>query len=242
MSSKKANFLKLEEKGDILEALRTGTTVTSLAKQYNVAKSTISGIKKKEEAITKCISNTYSGPGKRKTMRASKLPKMEECLYQWFIQMRNNNCPVSGVMLRDKAKQLHSQIKESDSEFTASDGWLQRFKRRYGVPQVYLLSAEWNEGWNDDPFADVPSEIHKVELEEQTDFEDVIPTIEVAVNKIDANEAVEVFDKALEWAGQECIDQVDVNVLRRLREKAIFQTLENKRKQKKITDFFKFKN
>lgn len=58
---------------------------------------------------------------------------MEKCLYKWFIRMRNKNWPVSGLMLKEKAKDLHSKIKENEGGFLASDGWLSGFKKRYGI-------------------------------------------------------------------------------------------------------------
>ncbi|XP_039955883.1 uncharacterized protein LOC120771765 isoform X2 [Bactrocera tryoni] len=72
--------------------------------------------------------------------------------------------------------------------------------------------------WNDDPCVD--------------------DTTEIPIKKIAASEAVEIFNKALQWAGDAMVDQSDMSVLRRLREKAVFQLLERKNQQKKITDFF----
>lgn len=47
------------------------------------------------------------------------------------------------------------------------------------------------------------------------------------------SEAIEIFNRALDWAGCENVAQDDLNVLRRLREKAVFQLLETKKQQKK---------
>ncbi|XP_037827591.1 jerky protein homolog-like isoform X2 [Lucilia sericata] len=66
---------------------------------------------------------------------------MEKTLYRWFLRMRDRNWPVSGLMLKEKAKELHSQLKENESGFNASDGWLQRFKKRYGV-RLLKVSGE----------------------------------------------------------------------------------------------------
>lgn len=81
MSVKKSKCLELREKAQILDSLQQGTSVTSLAKKYNGAKSTICSIKKKKEAILKCVNHTYQGPGKRKTLKSSELPIMERTLY-----------------------------------------------------------------------------------------------------------------------------------------------------------------
>lgn len=133
MSTKKLNVLTLQQKADILERIKKGASVTTLAKQYNVAKSSICNFKKNENVILKRVLNTYSGPGKRKTLKKSEFPKMEKCLYRWFVRMRNKNWPVSGMMLKEKAKQLHFKLNDSKTTFTASSGWLMRFKKRYGI-------------------------------------------------------------------------------------------------------------
>lgn len=107
MSKNSRKFLSLNEKCEILEYLKKGSSVTVLSKKYKVAKSTICSIKNKKDNILKCVNNTFYGPGKRKTLRSSELPKMEKSLYKWFICMRNKNLPVSGLMLKEKAKQIH---------------------------------------------------------------------------------------------------------------------------------------
>ena len=62
MSSKKVNILTLQQKADILERLKKGASVTTLAKQYNIAKSTVCSFKKKENVILKRVSSTFLGP------------------------------------------------------------------------------------------------------------------------------------------------------------------------------------
>ncbi|XP_037959124.1 jerky protein homolog-like [Teleopsis dalmanni] len=141
MSAKKPVCLTLKKKAEILDFLQKGSSVTYLAKKYNVAKSTICGIKAKRNVILKCVNNTFSGPGKRKTLRTSELPKMEKSLYRWFLCMRNKNWPVSALMLKEKAKKLHSKFKEKEGDFYASDGWFQGFKKRYGI-RLLQISGE----------------------------------------------------------------------------------------------------
>ncbi|XP_039964097.1 jerky protein homolog isoform X2 [Bactrocera tryoni] len=361
MNSKKHTFLTLKPKADILDSLKRGSSMTFLAKKYNVAKSTICGIKARKQMILKFVNNTYSGPGQRRTLRPSELHKMEEALYRWFIKMRNKNWPVSALMLKEKAKVLHAQVKENESNFNASDGWLQGFKKRYGIrllqisgeklsslPQLvdpykeklrakmaelelcndqlynadesdlfwkllpekmyvssmekrapgvksekllccsnatgshklkllvigkaknprcfknfqcptdykssksaWMTSAvfkEWFHAsfvhkaeltlpdvheWNEDIEDDNANEEH--EKEHDSD-EGSVSEVE---EKIKRTEAVEIFKKAIRWAGHEDVDPNDVNVLRRLREKAVLQLLETQKIQKRMTDFFK---
>lgn len=225
MSCKKPVCLTLKEKAEILDFLQKGSSVTCLAKKYNVAKSTICGIKKKEKIILKSVNNTFSGPGKRKTLRTSELPKMEKALYRWFIRMRDKNWPVSALMLKEKAKTLHSKLKEHDGGFHASDGWLQGFKKRYGV-RLLQVSGE--------KLSSQPQLVDPSNDESNDD-----DYISEAREKIKPSEAIQIFNKAVQWASHEGVDQRDMNVLKRLREKAVIQFIEKQKTQKKMTDFFK---
>lgn len=133
MSLKKSKCLTLYEKSLVVEELKAGQRVTYLSKKYGVAKSTICKIKEKQELISSAVRNTYLGPGKRQTLKSSEFPIMEKRLYTWFLDQRNKNVNVSGEMIKEKAKLLNSQINENDREFSASEGWLQRFKKRFGI-------------------------------------------------------------------------------------------------------------
>ncbi|XP_066261193.1 jerky protein homolog-like [Euwallacea similis] len=60
------------------------------------------------------------------------MPRMEKRLYEWFCKQRCKNLPVTSELLKTKAKLLYGELKEKE-KFFASDGWLQNFKRRYGI-------------------------------------------------------------------------------------------------------------
>lgn len=123
--------LKLSEKSDIVKSLENGVTVTMLSKKYGVAKSTICAIKKKKVEILK-VASQISGCQKRKTLKRGELPKMEKNLYKWFCQQRLKNLPVTSELLKAKAKSLNEALNETET-FSASDGWLQNFKHRFGI-------------------------------------------------------------------------------------------------------------
>ncbi|XP_036325162.1 jerky protein homolog-like [Rhagoletis pomonella] len=66
---------------------------------------------------------------------------MEKCLYRWFIKQRERNYPINALALKEKAKEIHLKLKEKDSAFNASDGWLQGFKKRFGI-RLLKISGE----------------------------------------------------------------------------------------------------
>lgn len=133
MSVKKSKCLTLNEKSLLIQELAGGQSVTYLSKKYGVAKSTVCKIKQKKEMISDAVRNTYFGPGKRQTLKRSDFPRMEQKLYEWFLDQCDQNAIVSGEKIKQKAKFIHSQIGENDKQFSASEGWLQRFKTRFGI-------------------------------------------------------------------------------------------------------------
>ena len=134
VKEKKTRVPNIEKKAEIIEKLRKGSSVTHLAKEYGVAKSTICNFKLKAGAILGAVASTFNGPGKRKTLKGSVLPNMEKHLYKWFLEQRHRNSPINGTILKEKAKHLFGKYEGASARsFNASDGWLQRFRKRFGI-------------------------------------------------------------------------------------------------------------
>lgn len=55
-----------------------------------------------------------------------------EALYIWFCRQREQGVPLSGVTLQDIAIKFNEKLK-GDPTFTASVGWLSRWKNRHGA-------------------------------------------------------------------------------------------------------------
>ena len=58
--------------------------------------------------------------------------KVSEALYVWFTQFRDKSVPISGPILQQKALHFRNEFNEGDPHFTASVGWLDRWKKCYG--------------------------------------------------------------------------------------------------------------
>ena len=59
-------------------------------------------------------------------------------MYEWYQRARIKNIPVTGPMLQEKAKPASEEL--GDSEFTASNGWLDRFKKRFNIKSNVISS------------------------------------------------------------------------------------------------------
>lgn len=129
----RSKCLSLYEKAKIIEEHRRGMSVTALSKKYGVAKSTICAIKKKSNKILSTVNNSLK-PITKCTLKTSASPSMEKQLYKWFLVQREKHLPVSGEIIKKEALNLYSSINPNSSrKFSASDGWLQRFKNRYEI-------------------------------------------------------------------------------------------------------------
>lgn len=135
----KRKVLTLSDKSDIIKSLENGVSVTTLSKKYDIAKSTVCAIKKNKINILK-VTSKCAGRLKRKTLKQGEMPRMEKRLYRWFCKQRLKNLPVTSELLKAKAKLLQEAIKEG-SDFSASDGWLQNFKHRFGI-RLLKISGE----------------------------------------------------------------------------------------------------
>lgn len=55
-------------------------------------------------------------------------PDMEKKLYSWYTQLKSNNTPVTPKMIKNKALAI-----TKFSDFIASKGWLEKFKRKFNL-------------------------------------------------------------------------------------------------------------
>ncbi|GFW77019.1 jerky-like protein [Trichonephila clavipes] len=89
-SKRKPNVLNIESKLEILNRLAKGESGASLAQFYNVGKSTISDIKKREIIFNFASKlDTEDGSKKRKTMREANDIVLDRGRYFWFSQRRS---------------------------------------------------------------------------------------------------------------------------------------------------------
>ena len=132
--------LEWEKKARILNEIENGISYSAISKKYGVGKSTITDIKKKKNGIEAKLINTSQK--KRKTLKSSKFEKMEDALYFWFLQKRSRHQSISGENLKAQALSFFRGFYESNENFTASDGWLHKFKSRYGLRYLTVVGEK----------------------------------------------------------------------------------------------------
>lgn len=133
-TARKQKRLTVAEKCKILKKLDAGVLANRLAMDFHVSEASISKIKRNKAKIYAAVSGTCDEI-KRKTLHKAEYVDLEKQLYKWFLDQRERNCPISGPILKAKAKTLFEQIypDRTPNDFRASQGWFSKFKRRYGI-------------------------------------------------------------------------------------------------------------
>ncbi|NXT92075.1 TIGD4 protein, partial [Anhinga rufa] len=122
--------ISIEEKIDIISAVESGKKKADIAAKYGIKKNSLSSIMKNKEKFLEAFESLRFDP-KRKRLRTAFYTDLEEALMKWYRIAQCLNVPVNGPMLRLKANDFAQKLGHSD--FKCSNGWLDRFKSRYGL-------------------------------------------------------------------------------------------------------------
>nr|XP_050037916.1 tigger transposable element-derived protein 6-like [Dermacentor andersoni] len=130
MASRKRKALSLEEKLDALNAVdrQPARKRVDIAKDLGLPPSTLNSIVSKRAEIQG--NAALLGP-KAKEARGAKYGNLDESLLTWFKQARAAGVNFDGSILREKAMEIADRLGISD--FAASNGWIDRFRKRLGI-------------------------------------------------------------------------------------------------------------
>ena len=78
---------------------------------------------------------------KRQRLRSGSYEKLDQAIFKWLLTVRSRDEAVSTLILKNKA--IDFAEKMSIENFHASDGWLDRWKKRYNV-SFKKISGEGN--------------------------------------------------------------------------------------------------
>ncbi|GBP89339.1 Tigger transposable element-derived protein 1 [Eumeta japonica] len=99
----------------MLDRLRLGESFASISRLFNVNESTVRSIKKSEDKIRSSVASTSLSA---KIVRDPAIEKMEVALSLWIEDRNQKRVPLSGPMVREKAKRLYAHFKEPDGSFS----------------------------------------------------------------------------------------------------------------------------
>lgn len=128
MTTLKRKNRGFDEKILILEEIDKKTSREVICDRFKLAKSTLSKIVKEREKIYDALASGNFSP-RTKRMRTAKFEDLESLLFDWYQNARCSNIPISGDVLKEKARAIAEDFEIQD--FKASDGWLSKFLNRF---------------------------------------------------------------------------------------------------------------
>ncbi|KAM7167732.1 tigger transposable element-derived protein 1-like [Macrochelys suwanniensis] len=135
----------LEEKLNVLDLLKGGMSVASVARKYSRNESSIRAIKIIETEIRQAVASSAPKTAKvTSQVREKALVKTEKALNLWLEDMNRKRVPMNGTMLQEKALSIYAMFKppteegqpSDKKEFKASQGWLNSFRNRFNLKNV----------------------------------------------------------------------------------------------------------
>ncbi|XP_060875867.1 tigger transposable element-derived protein 6-like [Metopolophium dirhodum] len=118
--------LSIADKQKVIAAVKAGEKKKDVALRFGIPASTLSTILKQKDHLTTLT--PYSSQIRQKKCE---YPDLEECLMAWFTQSRQNDIPISGPILKEKSKLFATNL--GITNFQASEGWLEKFKKRHDL-------------------------------------------------------------------------------------------------------------
>lgn len=132
-------MLTLQEKINIIEVYnKDRVSVRALAAKFNIGKTQAANIIRKKEELQRQWHCNVNVQQKRSFFNVQGY-NIDQLTYEWFVKARNKNIPLSGTLIRSKAKEIAEQLKYE--KFSASSGWLERFKKRHSIT-YRMISGE----------------------------------------------------------------------------------------------------
>ncbi|GBN50644.1 hypothetical protein AVEN_125252-1 [Araneus ventricosus] len=98
-----------------------------IIEKFKIGKSEFFEIFKNE--ITELWLNR-NGSTKRK-IRKTVNEEINETVWEWFVDARSRNLPISGPMLQAQDKDIAEKLGKTD--FHVSNGWLESFRKKHGI-------------------------------------------------------------------------------------------------------------
>lgn len=123
----------LEERLRIIEEVEKNPTEKriDIAKRLGLPPSTLNCIMAKKIEIRQQADKCGTAAKKRKTGKESTYSELENVLFSWYQQARASGIPIDGTILKEKSLKIAETM--GIENFSASNGWISRFKQRHGL-------------------------------------------------------------------------------------------------------------
>ena len=142
MSNKKRKCLSLSEKVDVIQFAKANPSfgARKIAKKFEIGRTQVQTILQNKESLLTSF-ETLDGPQTNlKRFRTGKFDDVNKALWDWYNCCKSSNIPVSGSMLQEEAQIIAEKLEITD--FAASKGWLESFKRQHNICNMTVSGEE----------------------------------------------------------------------------------------------------
>ena len=158
MSTKKArNSLTLKKKCALIDVAKKNPQLSSraLAARFGCGKTQVTKILSNKESLVEQFESNVSKDCilLSKRSRPCEFSEINEALYKWYSLATTRNIYPAGPQLCEKARMIADQL--GVNNFKASNGWLDRWKKRYDIRKIKIcgesadVSGETVESWKE---------------------------------------------------------------------------------------------
>ncbi|KAM5208853.1 tigger transposable element-derived protein 1-like isoform 1-T1 [Hipposideros larvatus] len=132
--------ITLHMKLEVLRRFEKGEKLTQIARALGLATSTVASIRVNRDKIWASSQAATPVSAKQLTRcRGVVMGHMERLLSLWIEEQKQQDLPISTLLIQDKARRLFAQLQHEQGAgtqaetFGASNGWFARFKARHNV-------------------------------------------------------------------------------------------------------------
>lgn len=133
---KARKVLTLAEKVQVINEVKAGLSNRRAAAKFEVGRTQVNNIMLEEKTIMKAYMEGTNAKVKYLVPRTLKYGDIDEAVYNFFIECRSKNIPVTGAALQRHAHIVALRLDHDD--FTASNGWLDSFTNRHQLKLANL--------------------------------------------------------------------------------------------------------
>ncbi|XP_075229665.1 uncharacterized protein LOC142329169 isoform X23 [Lycorma delicatula] len=137
----KRKCISVSKKISVIYEVDKGVKKKDIAQKYGIPASSLSTILKNRHVILQQLDRRKENLS-RKKLRGSTYDDIDEAILKWMTVMREKKLPLSGTLIRKKALEFGAALEHKD--FQASNGWLEKFKKRHCV--IIRSTTENTEG------------------------------------------------------------------------------------------------
>ena len=133
--------LTLSEKVQLIHDSEEKISYRVLADKYKISIGSVSNIVKRKAEYMESFEQNDSSTKKR-NLRNEFNQQVDQLVYEWFVNQRSKNIPITGPLLQERARQIRQELGGPGvDDFKASNGWLEKFRSRHNI-KCRVLSGE----------------------------------------------------------------------------------------------------